>query len=154
MGRILKFSGYITEMFPTWTAETLMERIKKFGCYQQHVHIESADFENSDHEEMFDVNCDLAYCEQFFKKEASAEEYDRPIPKIGEVWKHFKTGKQVKILAVSQDTEYPGCFSVVYYCPDGGIWNRPLDMFMSKTDKQKYPDATQEYRFVRVDHER
>ena len=30
---------------------------------------------------------------------------------------------------------------------DGGLWIRPLEMFMSKVDKEKYPDVKQEYRF-------
>lgn len=28
-----------------------------------------------------------------------------------------------------------------------GTWVRPYDMFMSKVDKEKYPDINQEYRF-------
>ena len=30
---------------------------------------------------------------------------------------------------------------------DGGLWLRPLEMFLSKVDQEKYPDCPQEYRF-------
>ena len=30
---------------------------------------------------------------------------------------------------------------------DGGLWVRPLDMFLSPVDREKYPDAGQTYRF-------
>lgn len=58
--------------------------------------------------------------------------------------------KIVEIIAISQDTESPGQFYVVYKCEDGAIWSRPYGMFISKVDQEKYPDADQEYRFEEV----
>lgn len=51
------------------------------------------------------------------------------------------------MIAISQDTEAPGHYQVVYKCDDGSVWSRPYGMFVSKVDKEKYPDAKQEYRF-------
>ena len=41
-----------------------------------------------------------------------------------------------------------GEYLVIYRSLDTGkIWARPLEMFTSKVDKEKYPDSKQEYRF-------
>ena len=71
--------------------------------------------------------------------------FDRPIPQKGEKYKHFKLGKIVNIIGISRHTETEE-ISVVYEY-EGHIWNRPLEMFMSEVDKEKYPDAKQRYRF-------
>ena len=36
---------------------------------------------------------------------------------------------------------------------DHKIWVRPYDMFISKVDKDKYPDVLQEYRFELIDND-
>ena len=75
---------------------------------------------------------------------------------IGDVVQHFKrenvnleTAEYLyRILAFAQHTEN-GEKLVIYQAlyGEGGIFARPLEMFMEKTDKVKYPEALQEYRF-------
>lgn len=67
----------------------------------------------------------------------------------GQVYRHFK-GQTVKVLHISQDTEAPGQFYVVYECEDGAIWSRPYGMFVSEVDHVKYPNVKQKYRFELV----
>lgn len=63
------------------------------------------------------------------------------------IYKHFKGNYyMVEDIAINSedDKEY-----VVYRAlyEDAKLYIRPLDMFLSKVDKEKYPDCKQEYRF-------
>ena len=80
----------------------------------------------------------------------------------GTVVQHFKRGMLpeseraasamylYEILCVAHHTE-TGEQLVVYRAlyGGGGIYARPWDMFMSETDREKYPQAQQKYRFER-----
>ena len=70
---------------------------------------------------------------------------------LGRVYRHFKGDYYLaEALASDSDTGRP---FVVYrkLYGDGSLWLRPLDMFLSPVDKEKYPDAAQEYRFELVE---
>jgi hypothetical protein len=79
---------------------------------------------------------------------------DRSTPKPGEVFRHFK-GNQYKILAIGHHSETKEKM-VVYFDLSGKNSTiedpciRPLDMFMSEVDHNKYPNVEQMYRFERV----
>lgn len=75
----------------------------------------------------------------------------RENPKPFEVYRHFK-GNLYQILTLATDSEN-GSPVVVYQAMYGDfkVYVRPLDMFMSRVDKEKYPDITCEMRFERVD---
>ena len=76
---------------------------------------------------------------------------DRDLPRPDEIWRHFKN-KLYKIIAIAQHTESDEQL-VVYQAMYGseGIYARPLDMFMSEVDREKYPDVGQKYRFERIE---
>lgn len=74
----------------------------------------------------------------------------REVVKNG-VYMHFK-GKLYQVIDVAKNTE-TNEMMVVYRAlyGDYGLFVRPLEMFMSKVDKEKYPDAKQEYRYELVE---
>ena len=75
---------------------------------------------------------------------------------VGRIYRHFK-GSTYYIRHIAEHTE-TGEAMVVYSKIDlesksglkalkSKVYVRPYTMFISKVDKEKYPDATQEYRF-------
>ena len=67
--------------------------------------------------------------------------------KINRVYKHFK-GDYYLVVDVAKDSETKEKY-VVYrkLYDDGSLWIRPLKMFLSEVDHEKYPDVKQKYRF-------
>ena len=72
--------------------------------------------------------------------------------KINQMYRHFKGGLYITIdVAIDSETEE---LMVVYRnLHDMSLWVRPLEMFLSEVDKEKYPDAIQEHRFEEIELE-
>ena len=142
--KLFKISGYLLEANAQTVENLEWTMNRQFDTRQLHIE-ESEPFDSDDR--LDDKNCDLAFLEEHFNHSAK-NEFDRELPKPREIWRHFKEGKLVRIVGIAEGTEYHEK-SVIYKAGEA-LWSRPLDMFMSEVDREKYPDAKQKYRFKRV----
>lgn len=66
--------------------------------------------------------------------------------KLGHIYRHFKGGLYIP-LATCKHSETKD--DMVFYksVETGACWVRPLGMFLSEVDHEKYPEVDQKYRF-------
>ena len=77
---------------------------------------------------------------QHFKRELLSEEEKRANKYLYEI---------VGVATHSETREPMMVYRPLY--DDGGMFVRPLDMFLSEVDRGKYPEVTQKYRFEKVE---
>ncbi|MCX4364991.1 MAG: DUF1653 domain-containing protein [Bacilli bacterium] len=70
--------------------------------------------------------------------------------KPNQLYRHFK-GTIHKIICIAKDSETLEDMVVYTHDDDSEIWVRPLAMFLSEVDHEKYPDVLQKYRFELIE---
>ena len=158
MAKIFRISGLLVSKEEENCKEVIEEFLSSYSTNRtlgfldedemwQQLHIEESETFELDGEDK--ENCDLALLTRHFKKDVQ-QDIERKVV-IGGKYRHFKIGKIVTVIGVSRHTETEEV-SVIYDY-EGTLWNRPIEMFMSEVDREKYPDAKQKYRFELVESE-
>ena len=66
--------------------------------------------------------------------------------KVGQKYRHFK-GSLMEIIAIARHSETNELLVIYKHIDSNDIWARPIDLFLSEVDHDKYPDVKQKYRF-------
>ena len=67
--------------------------------------------------------------------------------KVGEKYRHFKGNYYLVVDVATHSETEEKCLVYRSLYGDGDLWVRPLDMFLSEVDHNKYPEVKQKYKF-------
>lgn len=73
--------------------------------------------------------------------------------KINGIYKHFKGNYYLVVDVATHSETEEKCVVYRSLYGNGDLWVRPLDMFLSEVDYNKYPDVKQKYKFELQDVE-
>ena len=112
-----------------------------------------------DHEDLLELLEELKFRREhtdLLEDSDASKEYvfeDGRVLKAGQRYKHFKKGNiYIVVIPRVYDTEDMKEY-VIYRGGDNKrrMWARPILEFMSEVDRNKYPQATQQYRFELIE---
>ena len=112
-----------------------------------------------DHEDLLELLEELKFRREhidLLEDSDASKEYvleDGRVLKAGQKYKHFKKGNTyIVVIPCVYDTEDMK-EDVIYRGEDNKrrMWARPVREFMSEVDRNKYPQATQQYRFELIE---
>lgn len=112
-----------------------------------------------DHEDLLELLEELKFRREhtdLLEDSDASKEYvfeDGRVLKAGQRYKHFKKGNiYIVVIPRVYDTEDMKEY-VIYRGGDNKrrMWARPVREFMSEVDRNKYPQATQQYRFELIE---
>ena len=65
--------------------------------------------------------------------------------KINGIYKHFKGNYYLVVDTANTQKQEKNVYRALY--GNNNLWVRPMNMFLSEVDHEKYPDIKQKYRF-------
>lgn len=86
--------------------------------------------------------------DQRMRSQELAKEFKEKM--VGKRYRHFKGNIYIVVeVAIHSETAEP---MVIYKSGNDQslVWTRPLDMFLSEVDREKYPDVQQKMRFEEI----
>ena len=69
---------------------------------------------------------------------------------VGKLYRHFK-GTTHRVIAIAKHSETLEELVIYTHEDTNEVWARPIDLFESEVDHEKYPDVKQKFRFEKIE---